>query len=188
MSTTAPARVARPKSLRDSMLDMGRSLGLMAVILAIVLFATPARELIFSRNLVAPVDYSGYVQGFGRVAHLPAFAPVGLPSSWRANSATLTGSSAANERLHIGFVTPGSRYAALEETTGDSAAFISAMLGTRGATTFGTTTIDGVTWDVRTSDRGERSLTRTVGRVTVVVTGNARTDDLDRLAASLRLS
>lgn len=196
MSTTtpspspAPTRVARPKSLRDSLLDMGRSLGLMAVIMAAVLLLTPARGLIFpDRNDRMPaVDYSDVVSGFGQVTHVPALAPVGLPSSWRATYANLTGSSAADERISIGWAAPGSTFAGLDETTGDPASLIASVLGKRGATTSGTTTIAGVTWDLRTSDRGEHALTRTSGGLTVVVTGNARPADLDRLCASLRAS
>ena len=187
-TTETPTRVARPKSLRESLVDMARSLGLMAIIMAVVLLVTPARGLIFpDRNDRMPAkDYSDVVDGFGQVTHRPALAPAGLPSSWRANAANLTGSSAANERLHIGFVTPGSHYAGLDETTGDPAALIADVLGKRGTATTGTTTIDGVTWDVRASDRGERSLTRTADGLTVVVTGDARAADLDRLCASLR--
>lgn len=189
-ATGTPARVARPKTLRDSLLDMGRSLGLLIAVLGLVLLVTPARGLIFpDRNdRMPPVDYSSVVSGFGQVTHTPALAPAGLPSSWRANAADLTGSSSANERLHIGFVTPGSRYAGLDETTGDPAALIADVLGKRGATATGTTTIAGVTWDVRTSDRGERSLTRTTGGRTVVVTGNARWADLDLLCELLQPS
>jgi len=193
MSTTTPApptRVARPKSLRDSLLDMARSLGLMAVIMAVVLLLTPARGLIFpDRNDRMPAkDYSDVVAGFGQITHQAALAPVGLPSSWRANAANLTGTSAANERLHIGFVTPASAYAGLDETTGDPSSLFADVLGKRGATATGTTTIGGDMWDVRTSDRGERALTRTAGGLTVVVTGNARAADLDRLCASLQAS
>ncbi|MDQ1685806.1 MAG: hypothetical protein QOC82_2543 [Frankiaceae bacterium] len=185
---TTPERVARPKSLRDSLLDMGRSLGLMAVIMAIVVFGTPVRDLIWpsSQDRMPATDYSGVVAGFKQVTHHSGLAPVGLPSSWRANAANLTGTSAKDERLHIGFATPGSRYAGVDETTGDPNALIADVLGKRGATTSGTTTIEGVTWDLRTSDLGERSLTRTADGLTVVVTGNAKSADLDRLCASLR--
>ena len=186
--TPTPARVARPKGLRESALDMGRSLGLMAVIMAAVLLLTPARGLIFpDRNDRMPaVDYSDVVTGFHQVTGQAALAPAGLPTSWRANATNLTGSSAVDERLHIGFVTPGSRYAGLDETTGDGFALIKDVLGNRGIATIGSTTIDGVTWQVHTSDRGERSLTRAVDGLTVVVTGNARYADLNRLCASLR--
>jgi len=192
MSATAPeappTRVARPKSLRDSLVDMGRSLGLMLLIMAVVLLVTPARGLIFpDRNDRMPAtDWSDVVSGFGQVTHHPAYAPAGLPKSWRSNAAYLTGSSAADERLHIGFVTPGSHYAEVDETAGDSAALIAAVLGKRGAATTGTATIGGVAWDVRASDRGETARTLFTGGLTIVVTGDAPAADLDRLCASLR--
>lgn len=192
MTATAPeptpTRIARPKGLRDSLVDMGRSLGLMLLILAVVVLVTPARGLIFpDRNDRMPAtDYSDVVSGFAQVTHQPAFAPAGLPASWRANAAYLTGSSAKDERLHIGFVTPGSHFAEVDETAGGGGALIADVLGKRAATATGTATIGGETWDVRTSDRGERSLTRVAGAVTIVVTGDARPTDLDRLCASLR--
>jgi len=191
MSATAPeappTRVARPKSLRESLLDMGRSLGLMLLILAVVMLLTPARGLIFpDRNDRMPAtDWSDVVSGFGQITHRMAFTPAGLPSSWRSNAAYLTGSSAADERLHIGFVTPGSHYAEVDETAGDGAALIADVLGKRGAATAGTATIGGVAWDVRFSDRGEMARTWIIDGMTVVVTGDAPAADLDRLCASL---
>jgi hypothetical protein len=182
-----PAQVVRSKGLRESLLDMGRSLGLMALIMAVVLLVTPARGLIFpDRNdRMPPVDYAGVVAGFGELAHHPAAAPVGVPSSWRANAANLTGRSPANVRMHIGWVVAGERFAGLDETTGDPSPFIASVLGRRGATVSGTTTIAGATWDVRTSDRGERAYTSTVDGVTIVVTGNAHDDELARLCSAV---
>src|SRR5579885_1457053 len=183
----APTRVARPKTLRDSVLDMGRSLGLMLLILAFVMLVTPARGLIFpDRNDRMPAtDWSDVVAGFGQITHQTTYTPAGLPASWRSNAAYLTGSSAVTERLHIGFVTAGSHYAEVDETAGDSAALIADVLGTRGAATHGTATIGGVAWDLRESDRGEMARTRFVGGLTIVVTGDAPAADLDRLCASL---
>jgi hypothetical protein len=183
----APVRTARSKGLKESLVDMGRSLGLMAVIMAAVLFATPARGLIFpDRNdRMPPVDYSSQLSGFGQLAHQPALAPTGLPSSWRSNAARLTRPAGGAVALHIGWAVPGERFAGLDEATGDPQRLIANVLGRRGATVLGTVTIGGVLWQLRTSDRGERSLTRTVGAVTAVVTGNARSADLDQLCTSL---
>src|SRR5579885_3125828 len=133
----APTRVARPKTLRDSLLDMGRSLGLMLLILAFVMLVTPARGLIFpDRNDRMPAtDWSDVVAGFGQITHQTTYTPAGLPASWRSNAAYLTGSSAVTERLHIGFVTAGSHYAEVDETAVDAAALIADVLGTRGPAT-----------------------------------------------------
>ncbi|HEX3222223.1 MAG TPA: DUF4245 family protein, partial [Nocardioides sp.] len=72
------------------------------------------------------------------------------------------------------------------EATGPPDAFIADVLGRRATTVTGEVTLGGDTWQRRMSDRGETSLTRTVGTVTIVVTGNARDADLERLAESLR--
>jgi hypothetical protein len=184
---SGPTRVARPKSLRDSLLDMGRSLGLLLIIMALVLFLTPARGLIFpdKKDRMQAVDYSSVVSGFATVAHRPALVPAGLPSSWRANASSLFGNSPANAHFHVGWVTPGNEYAGLDESTGDPAGLIKSVLGRRGATVTGTTTIGGSVWQLRTSDLGERSLTRTDGGLTVVITGTPKAD-INLLCASLR--
>jgi len=188
--TETPTEVARPKSLRDSLLDMARSLGLLAIIMAAVLFLTPARGLIFpdQKDRMPPVDYSSVVSGFAQVTHHPALVPANLPSSWRANASSFFGNTPANAHFHIGWVTPGNQYAGLDETTGDPNGLISTVLGKRGATVTGTTTIGGAVWQLRISDMGERSLTRTVDGVTVVITGNGRIADINLLCASLRQS
>ena len=61
---------------------------------------------------------------------------------------------------------------------------LSSVGPTRGS---GTETIGGEAWArTETSARGETVLTRTVGDVTVVVTGSAKLSELTELAASLR--
>jgi hypothetical protein len=60
------------------------------------------------------------------------------------------------------------------------------VLGAVGSKLRGTTDINGAAWDIRTSDRHETAYTRTVGRVFIVVTGNATDAELRLLAGSLR--
>ena len=185
--TTPATRVARQKSLRESLLDMGRSLGLMAIIMAAVLFLTPARGLIFpdKKDRMPPVDYSSVVSGFATVSHHRALVPAGLPSSWRANASSLFGNTPSNAHFHVGWVTPGSQFAGLDESTGDPDGLIKSVLGNRGATVTGTTSIGGSEWQLRISDMGERSLTRTADGLTVVITGSPKAD-INLLCASLR--
>ena len=164
--------------------DMARSLGLMAVVIAALLLIGPARTLIFPGSArMQPVDYSDQVKAFARVAG-SVLSPVGVPGGWRANAATFS-SSAHTARLHVGFATPGSRFAGLDETNGHPAKLIAEVLGKRGATVTSTTTISGQTWDERRSDRGEEALTLTSGGLTVVVTGSATDAQLRTLAGSL---
>ena len=166
---------------------MARSLGLMAVIVAALLFIG-ARYLIMpgSAERPAAADYSSVVQDFPREAGAPVLAPSSLPASWRANAARLTAPSAGVTQLHIGWAVPGSRYAGLDEATGPSAGLITSVLGAPGLTVHGTATIGGAVWQQRTSSLGERAYTRQIGKVTVVVTGNATDDQLRLLAGSLR--
>jgi hypothetical protein len=169
------------------MADMARSLGLMAIITAAVLLLTPARGLIFpgSVDKQPPVDYSSDVTGFGRVAGAPALAPTAVPTSWRANAASL-GGGGGSETLHIGWVTPGARFAGLDETTAPAGSVVTANLGASSIDVVATTTIDGQVWQLRKSDRGEQAFTRQAGPVFVIVTGNATDAQLRMLCASLR--
>lgn len=173
--------------MKKSFADMVRSLGLMAVIVAALLFIG-ARYLIMpgSAERPPPADYSSVVQDFPRAAGAPVLAPTSLPASWRANAARLTAPSDGVTQLHIGWAVPGSRYAGLDEATGPPTALVGTVLGTAGLTVRGTTTIAGAVWQQRVSARGERAYTRQDGRLTVVVTGNATDTQLRLLAGSLR--
>ena len=173
--------------MRKSFADMVRSLALMAVIIAVVLFIG-ARYLIMpgSAERFPAADYSGVVQAFPRDAGGVVLAPTGLPKSWRANAARLTHPSPPVTQLHIGWATPGSRFVGLDEANGDATAFLTSVLGASGLSVRGTTTIEGQVWQQRMSSAGEHALTRQVGKVTTVITGNASDQQLRLLAASLR--
>jgi Protein of unknown function (DUF4245) len=180
---TTPAASRR---LRQSVTDMGRSLGLMALVIAALLALGPGRTLLFPSGDVRPAaDYSSQVSGFGQLAGTPALTPAGLPGSWRANASTLRHTT-STVRLHIGWAVPGERFAGLDEATGDPDSLVRSVLGARGLTVAGTATIGGVSWQRRVSDRGEQSLVRQAGRVTVVLTGSATDAELRLLAGSLR--
>lgn len=186
--TPTPTRVARPKGVRDVLLDMARSLGLMAILVAALLFLTPARGLIFPdpKDRMPVASYTDVVQGFAQVVHRPALVPYGLPASWRANAATFAQPSPTTASVHIGWAVDASRYAGLDETSADPNTLIGNVLGPRGMTVTGTVTIDGAVWQTRTSSRGERAYTRVINGTAVVVTGNASDAQLRLLCALLR--
>src|SRR3954465_14944789 len=132
---------------------MVRSLGLMAVIVAVLLFIG-ARYLIMPGSAARrpAAEYTSVVHDFPRAAGAPVLAPSSLPSAWRADAARRPppppGGGARHTRagvtaLHSGWVVPGSRYAGLDEATGSPVALISAVLGGPGQTVRGTTTIGG---------------------------------------------
>jgi len=158
----------------------------MAVVIAGLLLLGPARSLVFPGDDEAqPVDYSGVVSGFRTVAHVEPVVPTSVPDGWRANAARLT-QPAAGPRLHIGWAVPGERFAGLDEAVGAPNALLRATLGTAGLKSVGTIDIGPHTWDVRRSQRGETALTRQVGSVAVVVTGDATDEELRALAGALR--
>jgi len=172
--------------MRKTFGDMARSIGVMAVVVAAVLLVGGRYLLWPGKAAQMPAaDYSSEVQEFPRVAGAPVLAPHDLPSSWRANAARLLAPAAGTVQMHIGWAVPGSRYAGLDEATGDPAALLTSVLGTPGAAIRGTTTIGPATWQLRRAANGEEALTRTVGKVTVVVTGNASDAQLRLLAGSL---
>jgi hypothetical protein len=166
-------------------LDMVRSLGLIAVIVAVTLLFVPSLFDPGKSDRFPVADFSDYVTGFHEVTGRAALAPDPVPSGWRANAGALTGPKAA-EHLHIGFAVPGSRYAGLEESVAPARTFIASVLGVRGTTVTGRVPISGAVWRSSTSARGEYSLARTVHGLTVVVTGSASAAQLRTLAASLR--
>jgi len=183
-----PARaldVVHPPRPAKTFTDMARSLGLMAVVIAVLLLIGPARTLVFPGSAkLPPVDYTHQVTAFKEVAGI-VLAPSDLPSGWRANAATFD-SGRGRAHLHIGFATPGARFAGLDESNGPAAELVRQVLGPRGARVTGTTTIAGETWELRRSQRGEQALTWTTGPLTLVVTGSASDAQLRTLAGSLR--
>jgi uncharacterized protein DUF4245 len=177
--------VVKPTRPAKTFTDMARSLGLMAVVIATLLLIGPARTLVFpGAAKLQPVDYTHQVAAFKEIAGT-VLSPTGLPKAWRANSASFD-STPGRAHLHVGFATPGSLFAGLDESNGPAAQLVSRVLGPRGANVTGTTTIAGESWERRRSQRGEQALTMTTGPLTLVVTGSATDAQLRTLAGSLR--
>lgn len=108
-----------------------------------------------------------------------------LGENWRPTSTRIdAGASSADPfAFRIGYVTPEGQYAMFLESNDSPAAVLASVGPTRGS---GSETIDGQTWaTTQTSARGETVLTRTVGVVTLVVTGSATLPELSQLAGSL---
>src|SRR3954452_2520792 len=144
-----PARaidVVQPTRPAKTFSDMGRSLGLMAVVIALLLLLGPARTLVFPGSAkVQPVDYSHRVTAFKDVAGI-VLTPTDVPRGWRANAATFD-SSRGRAHLHIGFATPGERFAGVDESNGPPAQLVRSFLGARGSQVMDTTTVAGQTWE-----------------------------------------
>lgn len=134
---------------------------------------------------VRTVDYAGTVTSAQRVADYHLVAPKGLPSQWRATSAYVDQPGGDQPlALHVGFVTPAGRYAALEETKAPAPAFVQQQVN--GAPPAGTVVVDGRSWQTYRAAAGEESLATTYDTAAVVLTGGAGLDELKTLAAALR--
>jgi hypothetical protein len=168
---------------------MGRSLGLVFVFIAVLLFVSPARSLVLPGHghKVQTVSYSDEVRAATRLTAGAVLEPVGLPHGWQPTSARVGGGNGDPMTLHIGYVTPAGEYAALEESDGPAAGFLRGLLGKAGARTVdGTVTVGSAAWQVRHDAKGELALTRTAGGLTLVVTGGAKQAELESLAGALR--
>ncbi|HTW19886.1 MAG TPA: DUF4245 domain-containing protein [Mycobacteriales bacterium] len=180
------SEVAQPtKRARQSAADMIRSLGLVGIIVGVSLIFVPGLLHPSKSQRYQAVDYSDYVSGFRQLTGKSALVPRGLPSGWAANGATLVG-SATTAHLHIGWATPGSKYAGLEESVAPAAGFVQSVLGVPSSASTTAAVLADQTWRTTQSKVGEYSLFRTVHGITVVITGSASDQELDQLAASVQ--
>ncbi len=164
--------------------DMVRTLAIFAVaVLAIVAFLPKTHH----GAVAQPVDYGVSLAALRSQAPFPVYAPVSAPAGWTPNHITAHTPTSADRHssLDLGFYIAGSgQYAAVEQS--DAAGFLAAQLGATPKQT-GTTTIDGTLWQTWTDSSGHPALVRSVGSSTLVLDGQASTQTLRTLAASLSL-
>lgn len=169
---------------RQTLADMARSLGLVLAVVGVVfLLAQPQRG---ASRRVRTVDFGADVRAVVGSAPYPVVAPTGLPTGWRATSsrASIPELPGGPVGLHVGFVTPAGRYAALEESNAPPEGFLVSLLSQ--GPTEGTVDIAGQPWERRRDRDGQPALRRTVGGATVVLVGTAGLGELGTLAGSLR--
>jgi hypothetical protein len=135
---------------------------------------------------VPSVDAARAAGRFHAVAPYQTYAPHGLPGGWRATSSRVTGTKTDGPvAWHLGYLTAGNEYAAVEQSNEDPEIFVPRM--TNRDTPVGTQQVAGATWErYFRDDKKQYSLARRLPGVTFVVTGTASYDDLAILAASLR--
>jgi len=165
--------------------NMLRSLGpLVLLCLAIVAF-TKWRQ--GPEERVQTVDPASTVQLAAARAGYPVQAPAGLAAGSRTTSARTDAGSArpgGPVTLEIGYLTPLQQYAGFVESDDPGAQPVRAVLS--GATPHGSVDIAGNAWTRSATTRGETVLSRTVGSVTLLVTGSATEKELETVAGAVR--
>jgi hypothetical protein len=133
---------------------------------------------------VIVVDVAGPIAAARQQAGFTVLAPSGLSNRWRPTHTDLVPpSSAAAAGFTIGYVSPSGKYAEFHESA-DAPDAVAAGYGP--LTADGTASVAGAAWDQFRTDRDRQLLRRTVGRVTVIVTGSAPPAELAELAGSVR--
>jgi hypothetical protein len=142
------------------------------------------------KELLPTFDYSSQQWAMVQDAPYPVWAPEGLPPGWRATSSRVHGLDGGGKgpvSWHLGFVTPGKEYAALEQSNEKASDYVPRMTNNRKPN--GTMQVGGVTWDTYyRKDKKANSLARTLpDGVSLVVTGTASYQELAVLAGSLKV-
>lgn len=127
------------------------------------------------------VDYVTAVKAARGDANFDILAPTSLPKGWKAT--TVRYESGEPGQWHLGVMTDRGEYIGLEQSG----------IGTNRAierfapetTAKGRTTAGGQTWQLRQSKRGETTLVREDGDITIIVTGTAPRALIEDYVASL---
>ena len=173
------------RAARMSASNMVRSLAPLVLLCLVIVGFTALRQQPEER--VQTVDPTSSVHLAAARASYPLQAPTGLdrrylPTSARTNAGNATAGQPVT--LEIGYLTPARKYAGFVESDDPGALPVRDVLS--GATPHGSVDIAGAPWTRSTTSRGETALSRTVGRVTLLVTGSASDQELTAVVASLR--
>lgn len=107
-----------------------------------------------------------------------------LPATWRCTSARIDAAGDAQPIVHLGYLTPDTRYVGIEESATKETSFVhDAVVGGQPA---GTSTINGVTWTrYESADGVQKSLVQRANAATYVVNSQADWPELETFARSL---
>jgi hypothetical protein len=144
------------------------------------------------KESITQVDYSVELGQARRAAPYPVAAPSGLTGQWRATSVTYDASDPRNTQWHLGFLDPENQYAAIEQSNGDPARFISDK--TQASQRSGSQVVDGQLWErydggryrALVLEKPMASAAAAAGPITTMVTGTAPYDQLAQLAGTLK--
>lgn len=130
---------------------------------------------------VEAVDYNTAAKAARGVSPFAIYTPKSLPRGWKATTVNYT--AGPNGSWHLGVITDNDKYVGLEQTgSGRTTALADYSPDTKPK---GDTSVGGFTWQVRQSGKGETTLVREDGDITIIVTGTAKRSVIEDYAASL---
>jgi hypothetical protein len=176
---------AMQRAARMSAANMLRSLGPLVLLCLVIVGFTSWRQQPDER--VQTVEPASTVQLAAARAGYAVQAPAGLDRRFLPTSARTDAGNATPGKpvtLQIGYLTPARKYAGFVESDDPGAQAVHDALD--GATPHGSVDIAGTPWTKSTTKRGETTLSRTAGTVTLLVTGSAGEQELATIAGSLR--
>ncbi|MDJ0384194.1 DUF4245 domain-containing protein [Streptomyces sp. G-G2] len=163
---------------KQTIWDMVRSLAIIGVVAGGIYLAVPHDDKADPTHVV---DYRIETLTARRAAPYPVAAPVGLQKEWRATSVTYD--RKLSNAWHLGFLDPRAQYAALEQSSDTSAAYLGKV--TQHAKPTGQTQRVGeLTWERWDGPKYDALVRQEQGYVTVV-TGTGSFEELGELAAAL---
>ncbi|WP_243718956.1 DUF4245 domain-containing protein [Actinomadura sp. 7K534] len=156
------------------------------LVLVLAIYVVTPRS---DEQILPTVDYNAQLWAMSNDAPFTVYAPEGLSGQWRPTSSRVHGLGKGGDEpvaWHLGFVTPGDEYAALEQSNEKASEYIPRM--TNSSIPIGTHQVGGDAWNkYHRKDKKANSLARTLPDGTsLVVTGTATYEELAVLAASLK--
>jgi hypothetical protein len=179
-----PSAPANSRAAAFTPANMIRSLLPLTVLILVIVGVTAVRQN--PEDPVREVETGPSIALAAERAAYPLLVPQDLPEGWRPTSVrtdAVDGAAGDPVTLEIGWFTPAEEYAGYVISDGDDVDPLDDVLDD--STDEGTTQVGDVTWDRRTTERGETALTRTEGTATLLVTGSAPDEELETLAAAV---
>ncbi len=180
-----PAPPANSRAAAFTPANMVRSLLPLTLLILVIVWVTGLRQN--PEDPVREVETGPSIALAAERASYPLLVPQGLPDTWRPTSVrtdAVDGTAGDPVTLEIGWLTPAAEYAGYVISDGDDVDRLDDVL--EDSTEAGTTDVEGVAWERRTTERGETALTRTEGTATLLITGSAPDEELEALAAAVR--
>lgn len=164
--------------------NMVRSLLVIVALMAALILAVPRVSSVSQ----PPVDVAGSARSIADQTRWPIDAAVDLPEGWKATSVRYVRSTDGLMTWHVGYLTPGGRYVAVEQTKDATDGWVRAQ--TNRAPSEGTVAIVDTVWTKYVRDiKVQNSLValgKTSDELSTIVTGTGTFEEMQTLIEHLR--